>query len=188
MKKQILSALLVAALSAPFAQQVLSSEQPRFAPHEQLAQGWEDYGREVRDWFGRWWDRLSPTNTRGERPLISMMLRNREKLGLSDDQVRRMEQLRTEFEKESIRKDADIRIAEMDLEALLDTPNVDMAKVEAKVREIEKTRADLRLARIRAIEKGKGQLTPDQRKKLQEMLTEPDFSTGPRPERKKNDD
>jgi Spy/CpxP family protein refolding chaperone len=173
MKKQILSALLVAVLSAAFSQYLFAIEQPNLPPHEQRAQGWEDYGRELRGWFGRWWDRFNSPSTRGERPLISLMLRNREKLGLSDDQVRRMEQLRSEFEKESIRKDADLRVAEMDLEALLDAPSVEMAKAEAKVREIEKTRADLRLARIRAIEKAKELLTPDQRKKLQDFLTEP---------------
>jgi len=44
--------------------------------------------------------------------------------------------------------------------------------VEAKVREIERGRADIRLARIRAIEKAKELLTADQRKKLQEMMGE----------------
>jgi len=129
MKKQILSALLVTALVPLFSQRAPASEQPKFAPREQLAQGWEDYGRELRDWFSRWWERFGYRSTGEERPLISLMLRNREKLGLSDEQVRRMEQLRTEFEKESIRKDADRRVAEMDLDALLNAATVDMAKV-----------------------------------------------------------
>jgi DNA gyrase/topoisomerase IV subunit A len=172
MKRHILVALLAAALSARCAQNVLAGEPSNSVLNEQRAQGWDDYGRELRGWFSRWWDRWSAIGTRGERPLISLMLRNREKLGLSDEQVRRMEQLRTDFEKESIRKEADLRVAEMDLETLLDAPNVEMGKAEAKVREIEKTRADLRIARIRAIEKAKALLTPDQRKKLQEILSD----------------
>jgi len=48
-----------------------------------------------------------------------------------------------------------------------------MPKVEAKIREIEKLRADARIARIRAMERGKEQLTADQRKKLQDLLAEP---------------
>jgi DNA gyrase/topoisomerase IV subunit A len=176
MKKQILLALLLMALSTPTSENLLAGEQSNSASNEQRAQGWDDYGRELRGWFSRWWNRLGATSTRGERPLISLMLRHREKLGLSDDQVRRLEQLRTDFGKESIRKEADLRVAEMDLDALLDAPNVDLGKVEAKVREIEKTRADLRLARIRTIEKAKELLTPDQRKKLQEILTEPGIS------------
>ena len=47
-----------------------------------------------------------------------------------------------------------------------------MAKVEAKVREIERLRTDLRIARIRTIQKGKEVLTADQRKRLQELLAE----------------
>ena len=171
MKRKILIALLAATLLAPCAQNLLAGERSNPVSNEQRAQDLDDYRRELREWFNRWWDRLSSSRTPGERPLISLMLRNREKLGLSDDQVRRMEQLRTDFEKESIRKEADLRVAEMDLDALLEAPNVEVGKAEAKVREIEKTRADLRIARIRAIEKAKELLTPDQRKKLREITS-----------------
>jgi Spy/CpxP family protein refolding chaperone len=60
----------------------------------------------------------------------------------------------------------------MDLNGLLVADKVDMAKVEAKVREIERLRSDLRIARIRTIQKGKEVLTADQRKRLQELLAE----------------
>ena len=60
----------------------------------------------------------------------------------------------------------------MDLNGLLGADKFDMAKVEAKVREIERLRTDLRIARIRTIQKGKEELTADQRKKLQELLAE----------------
>jgi Spy/CpxP family protein refolding chaperone len=141
--------------------------------NQQFAQGLDDLGRELREWFGRWGDYLgSGTVKNEERPLIAFMLRNREKLDLSAAQVKNLEQLRNDFQKESIRKDADLRVAEMDLSNLLNGEKVDMAKVEAKVREIERLRGDLRITRIRTIEKGKEQLTADQRKKLQELLAE----------------
>jgi hypothetical protein len=141
--------------------------------NQQFAQGLDDLGRELRDWFSRWGEYFGAgTAKKEERPLIAFMLRNREKLGLSATQVKSLEQLRNDFQKESIRKDADIRVAEMDLNGLLSAEKIDMPKVEAKVREIERMRADLRLARIRTIEKGKDLLTADQRKKLHELLTE----------------
>jgi Heavy-metal resistance len=140
---------------------------------QQFAQGLDDFARELREWFGRWGDYLgSGTMKSEERPLIAFILRNREKLDLSAAQVKSLEQLRNDFQKESIRKDADLRVAEMDLNALLIAEKVDMAKVEAKVREIERMRADLRIARIRTIQKGKEVLNADQRKKLQELLAE----------------
>jgi Spy/CpxP family protein refolding chaperone len=60
----------------------------------------------------------------------------------------------------------------MDLKSLLEVQPVDMAKVEGKVREIERFHADIRLARIRAIEKAKELLTAEQKKKLQELMAE----------------
>ncbi len=103
MNSRILRVLLLTGLTVLICRPLVAGEAPKLAPHDQLAQGWEDYGREVRDWFARQWDRFGYRSMGEERPLISLMLRNREKLGLSDDQVGRMEQLRTDFEKESIR-------------------------------------------------------------------------------------
>ena len=172
MKKRILFGFVALLSCLPLTRlaSALDAVPPMF--HEELAQSWDDLGRELQGLFGRWREYFSPSASRDERPLISIMLQNRDKLGLSNDQVRKLEQLRTDFQKESIRREADLRVAEMDLDGLFEAQPVDMAKVEAKVREIERLRADIRLARIRAIEKGKEQLTADQRKKLQEMLAE----------------
>jgi hypothetical protein len=167
--KHVVCALLIALL-LPAAAPAVDKLRP--AVHEELGQAWDDLSREVREWFGRWREHLISGPSREDRPLISTMLRNREKLGLSADQTRNLEQLRENFQKDSIRKEADLRVAEMDLNGLLEAQPVDMAKVEAKLREIERLRADLRLARIRTIEKGKDQLTTDQRKKLQELLSD----------------
>ena len=112
------------------------------------------------------------------RPLITMMLRHRDELGLSAAQVQSLEKLRGDYMREAIRRDADRKIARLDLLALMrpdpadPTKAVDMAQVEVKVREIEKLRADLQLARIRTIEAGKAQLTPDQRTKLNGLLAQ----------------
>jgi Heavy-metal resistance len=148
-------------------------ERVKPAINEELAQGLDDIGRDLREWFGRWGEFFGSGTTKNEeRPLIAFMLRNREKLGLSAAQVKSLEQLRNDFEKESIRKDADLRVAEMDLNGLIGAEKIDMPKAEAKVREIERIRTDLRLARIRTIQKGKEVLNAEQRKKLQELLAE----------------
>jgi hypothetical protein len=140
--------------------------------HEEMGQAWDLLGRELQGIFGLWQEHFGSTPAREERPRISLIIRNREKLGLSTEQVKNLERLRNDFEKESIRKEADIRVAKMDLDDLLAAQPVDMSKVESKVREIERLRADLRFARIRTVAKGKEQLTADQRKKLEELLFE----------------
>ena len=173
MRRTLLGVLLSLLLVLP-PRWATAVEDPKPLFNQQFAQGLDDLGRELRDWLGRWGDYLGSGAVKNEeRPLIAFMLRNREKLDLSAAQVKNLEQLRNDFQKESIRKDADLRVAEMDLTNLLNGEKTDMAKVEAKVREIERLRGDLRIARIRTIEKGKEQLTADQRKKLQELLAEP---------------
>lgn len=101
-----------------------------------------------------------------ERPLLSLALQQREALGLSEDQVKALEEARSAFEKEAIRRRADMEIGERELSDLLREPRVDLSRVEAKVRRIAGMRADLRLTRIKTIEKGKTVLTADQLKKL----------------------
>jgi hypothetical protein len=100
------------------------------------------------------------------------MLRNRERLGLSADQIKNLERIRNDFTKESIKSDADLRIAEMDLGSLLEAQPVEMTQVETKIREIERIRGDLRIARVQAIEKGKEQLSADQRRQFRELLAD----------------
>lgn len=105
-----------------------------------------------------------------ERPLITIMLHHRAELGLSPEQVARLETIRGDFAREAIRRGADIRIAELDLATLLEQDPVDLAKVETKTREVAQIRADLQVARFRAVEQGKTVLTAEQRTRLQTML------------------
>ena len=177
MKKLGLLAVALSLLPVISTGRAAAMEEARPAINQHFAQGLDDLARELRDWLGRWSEYFgSGTLKSEERPLISFMLRNREKLDLSAAQVKNLEQLRNDFEKESIRKDADLRVAEMDLSTLLGAAKVDMGKVEAKIRAIERLRGDLRIARVRTIQKGKELLTADQRKKLQELLAEQQFA------------
>ena len=153
----------------------MSAEPERSRPPvpEELSDAWERFQRALHEWGGRMWERLGPRGAREDRPVISQMLNNKEALGLSSDQVGRLEQLRDNFQRQTIRSEADLRILELDIAALLDSEPVDMAKLEAKMREEEKLRTDLRIARIRAIEQGKGLLNSDQKKKLTELMRQP---------------
>jgi hypothetical protein len=138
--------------------------------HEELGRALDELAGQLHGLGERWRGHFMGSEPAGERPLISIMLSYRHELGLSAFQVQELERLRTEFQREAIKRDADQRVAEMDLASLLKAEPVDMAKVEAKVRDIERARADLRLARIRVIDQGKAQLTSDQRAKLATLL------------------
>ena len=152
----------------------LSAEPERSKPPvpEELSDAWERFQRALHDWGGRLWERVGPRGAREDRPVISQMLNNKEALGLSADQVRRLEQQRDNYQRLTIRNEADLRILELDIATLLDSEPVEMAKLEAKIREEEKLRSDLRIARIRAIEQGKALLNAEQKKKLTELLNQ----------------
>ena len=118
-----------------------------------------------------------------EGPLITMMLEHIQELDLSVDQQKKLRDLRTAFAKESTRKGAEIRVAEIDLDALLEQDRWDLSKIEAQVKQIATLQGELRLARIKTIESGRGLLTPEQLEKLKQVghRMRPTGSAGPMP-------
>ena len=104
-----------------------------------------------------------------EGPLITIMLDHKQDLGLTLDQERKLRDLRTEFAKESERRTAEIRVAEIELGALLEQDKWDLAKIEPKVKQIATLQGDLRLSRIKTLEAGRAVLTPQQLEGLRQI-------------------
>lgn len=154
---------------------VVASESPAATPaaHEELGRTFDDLAVQLQGLGTRLREHFAARDPHVARPVITLMLRNRNELGLSPAQVETLERLRADFQREATRREADLRAADKELAALLDAERVDLAQVETKVREIERQRSDLVLARLRTIEQGKDQLTPDQRSKLRTLLAEP---------------
>jgi Spy/CpxP family protein refolding chaperone len=97
-------------------------------------------------------------------------------LGLDEKQIETIKEIKSRGIKDAIRKRADERIAGIELKDLLDKDPVDMKAVEANLKQIETLKTEMHLSLIMAIEKVKSKLTPEQRKKFQEMLEmEPDM-------------
>lgn len=103
-----------------------------------------------------------------EGPLISLMLDMKDQLGLSLQQVQALRDLRAAFEKEAIQRGAEIRVAEVELRETLTQEQVDLGRAETLIRKIAGLRAELRLARLQTLEKGKSVLTPEQLAKFRE--------------------
>ncbi|MBI5166816.1 MAG: periplasmic heavy metal sensor [candidate division NC10 bacterium] len=101
---------------------------------------------------------------------ITSALRHKEELGLNEEQVKSLKALKADYEKGAAQKAADLRKAERELGELLTKDPMDMGQVEAKVKAIEGLRSEIRLDRIRTIEKGKAILTKEQWQKLVSLM------------------
>lgn len=110
--------------------------------------------------------------------LAGLALRHRQELALTPAQVDSLRKLGTDAQRDAIKRQADRRLAELDLRTMMmpdpadaNKPR-DLSKIETKVREIEKLRADGRVARIRTMEQSRQVLTPEQRDKLRALLAQ----------------
>jgi Spy/CpxP family protein refolding chaperone len=104
-----------------------------------------------------------------KRPGHRMWMQLR-RLNLDEKQKAKIKDVRSKFMKDTISKMAEIRIAKIELRDMLANDTVDMNSVEAKLKEIASLKVEMRLARIKAIEEVKAQLTPEQRKKFREGM------------------
>ncbi len=101
-----------------------------------------------------------------DRPWLTIMLDQRQELGLSAEQVGKLFDLREQFQGVAQERTQAIAKAEEELGAILGPQPVDLAAAETKLKAVEGMRTELRLARLKTIEEGKQLLTADQQKKL----------------------
>ncbi len=90
-------------------------------------------------------------------------------LKLSDEQIDKFKKLRNDYERESIKRGAEIKLAEMDLWDLFDKKDFTADQMEKKVREVEAKKTDLRVFRFKQLSTVKSILTPEQFEKFRSM-------------------
>ncbi len=103
----------------------------------------------------------------GHHRMMQMCMQH---LGLDEKQKEEISAIRVATMKDVVRKRADMQIARLELMELLSKDQVDMQAVEAKVKQIEGLRADIHIALIKSKEEIKSKLTPEQRKKMMDMM------------------
>jgi len=118
---------------------------------------------------GRWQRGFGHRHGHRRPSFIGIVLMNREQLGLTAQQVDSFRKLGMDSRRAAIRRKADVQIAKLDFMGLRFSDPVDMGKIEAKVREIEKLKGDGSIARIRTAEAAKAQLTAEQKEKLKSL-------------------
>jgi len=90
-------------------------------------------------------------------------------LGLDEKQKASAKEIKSIVMKETVKKRADVHIAEIELKDMLDKDPVDIKAVEMKLNQIEAVKTEILLLFIVAMEEVKSRLTAEQRKRFKEI-------------------
>jgi hypothetical protein len=107
---------------------------------------------------------------------VTLMLQNADKLGLSDKQIKKLDEIRRRYLKDIINQGAELKIAEIDFEALLRESEINLSEVKEALKKIENTKTQIRYLKIMAFVEARKILTDEQKntlKKLMEMRPVP---------------
>lgn len=107
-----------------------------------------------------------------EAPWVSLALSNREKIRLTENQVRQLETLRTEFDRQAASQSDAMGVSERALQQILAAEPVDLSRVKAQLTEIGNARAAARLRRIETLLAGRAVLSRQQQSALQQQVAQ----------------
>ncbi len=108
-----------------------------------------------------------------------MMMRRLAALDLSSDQWARVRQIHLDTQKQIIPKQADVRVAQIDLQQLMQVDQPNMNQIDAKITEIATKRAEVQKLRVRMLMQVRGVLTDEQRQKFLNPAWHPSEAQGP---------
>jgi Spy/CpxP family protein refolding chaperone len=97
--------------------------------------------------------------------LLRHLMRDKQELGLTGDQIAKLRAMALDYDRAAIRGEAEVRVAERELRALLWDERAELAAIEAKVKERGAVEAAARMVGIKAKRDLLGVLTPEQRAK-----------------------
>lgn len=103
----------------------------------------------------------------GAGHLIRHLLKHDKEIGLSAEQVTKLKELQLNLDKNRIKMEADIQVAEREVKALNDEEKSDIAAIEAKLKQSADVQIGLRVLSIKTRREALALLTPEQRAKEQ---------------------
>lgn len=108
---------------------------------------------------------------------ITKLLRFSQELQLNDDQVKALQALQSDYVRDTIRRQADIRLAQLDLSDLLRMENPDFEKARALVKKTADLRLEIELSVLNSYQQGLLVLSGEQKGKLS-LLMSPSMQYG----------
>src|SRR5262245_21549880 len=108
----------------------------------------------------------------GTSRLLRHLLKDKQELGLTDEQVTKLRKSALDVDRARIRAEADVRVSERELRSLMWDDKAEMAAIEAKVKEEESLEATVRIIGIKGKRELLGMLTPEQKNKWKALWEE----------------
>jgi Spy/CpxP family protein refolding chaperone len=106
----------------------------------------------------------------GNMDMMGSCLAHADKMGLTDSQIMKMKPIHREMQKKQAQFMADLKIAEIDLMAIMDVKDFDLEKASAQVKKIEEITTAHQLEMLKDMKEIRTMLTDDQFKKMQKMM------------------
>lgn len=103
---------------------------------------------------------------------IHMLIKHAEDLGLMKEQVTKLKKIDLDFERNRVKTGAEIRVAEMDISAMVEDEKTDLTAIENRLKQKAALGTGLRIAAIKADREALALLTPEQREKAEDMHEE----------------
>ena len=117
--------------------------------------------------------------TRGDRmlggpgasaPLISIALKHKTELNLSNDQVANLEKIRNHYQSQVTPIQQQLATQEKEIASLTQQTPANLIQIKSKIQETEKLRSELRYLRIEALENGRSVLNTQQQDQLKTLV------------------
>jgi periplasmic protein CpxP/Spy len=151
MKKKLL--IGIAAMLLAFGGQPLWADEPQGGGPKEQGKGYGEHGGGMKGRHG------------GAGHFLRHLLMHQKEIGLSQDQVSKINAIQLELDKTRIRTEAEIQVSDRELHALVRDDKADLAAIEAKLRQGANLEVGLRLAAVKARREAMALLTPEQREK-----------------------
>ena len=97
---------------------------------------------------------------------IDHILKFKDGMAITDDQAAKLQTIKSDFEKTKIKMKAEIQLTSVDLHDLLRDDKGSLNEVEAKLKELYDTRAEMYFASVKASRDAKAVLTEEQRARM----------------------
>ena len=96
---------------------------------------------------------------------LKHLLKHAKEIGLTPEQIGKLKAMQLDFKRAEARLEADIKIAELELHALLEDEQAHFSMIQAKVDQLKKAEGALMLSAMKVEREGMALLTMDQREK-----------------------